>query len=140
MTAPFIDPETLAGWLKDPTLKQGTDYAIVDVRDLDFKGGNIKGAINIPSHILLENPSAVLSKLEKPKKVVFHCMLSQVRGPKCANAYLRTLKDEVEAGLRKSGQEVVVLRGGWEGFQERFGAEEELVENGEVEEEVEEED
>jgi Cdc25 family phosphatase len=135
MTAPFIDVETVASWLKDPTKIQGTDFQIIDVRDLDFKGGNIVGAKNIPLHTIQENPTAILEKLNNsqstpPKKLVFHCALSQQRGPKAANTYLRMLNDELYkkvGGVKE--QEVLVLRGGFEGFQEKYREDKELVEN-----------
>lgn len=66
--------------LKDPSIKMGTDLAIVDVRDEDFKTGNIVGATNIPAHEFLESVEKHKKTLENVKILTFHCAMSQVRG------------------------------------------------------------
>ncbi|KAI8850982.1 Rhodanese-like domain-containing protein [Chytridium lagenaria] len=125
MSAPFVEPETVAAWLKDPSLKNGVDYQIVDVRDEDFNGGHILGAKNIPAHELLEDTAKYAPELAKPKKLIFHCALSQVRGPKSANGYLAHLRNS-GAGL---DQEVLVLKGGFTTFQYKYKDDKELVED-----------
>ncbi|KAJ3100539.1 hypothetical protein HDU96_010301 [Phlyctochytrium bullatum] len=124
MTAKYIEPEKVAEWLKDPSLKNGVDYQIVDVRGDDFEGGHIRGAKNIPAHEIVDNTEAYLEELAKPKKLVFHCALSQVRGPKSANTYLRTLQ---EKGAELN-QEVLVLQGGFTTWQYRYKDDKDLVE------------
>lgn len=57
----------------------GKDYLIVDVRDDDFIGGNIKGAINCPSYSFQETVEDLVEKTKDVKTVVFHCALSQQR-------------------------------------------------------------
>ena len=57
--------------------------------------------------------------------VVFHCMYSQQRGPACAQAYAQHRR-KVTSPL--PAQQVLVLRDGFAGFQERFGTAEELFE------------
>ena len=42
MTAPYLDNEELAKWIKDPSQVNGKDYQVVDVRDLDFEGGETR--------------------------------------------------------------------------------------------------
>ncbi|KAJ3214490.1 hypothetical protein HDU67_001622 [Dinochytrium kinnereticum] len=125
MSASFVDPETVASWLKDPSLKQGVDYQVVDVRDLDFDGGHIRGASNIPAHELLENTEKHLPDLAKPKKLIFHCALSQVRGPKSANGYLAALREKAVV----LDQEVLVLKGGFNTWQSKYKDDKALVED-----------
>ncbi|KAJ3071525.1 hypothetical protein HDU98_005190 [Podochytrium sp. JEL0797] len=95
-------------------MKPHVDYMVVDVRDGDFVGGNIKDAVNIPAHTLTADPAKTEPLLSVPKRLVFHCALSQVRGPKCANAYLR------EVGAAE-GQQVFVLQGGFADWQAKYG-------------------
>ena len=55
------------------------DFVVVDVRDEDFAGGNIKGAINQPSREFLMNVDGLVKKTKDIPLVIFHCALSQVR-------------------------------------------------------------
>ncbi|KAJ3231189.1 hypothetical protein HDU81_003957 [Chytriomyces hyalinus] len=116
-----LDPEKLAEWMRDPS-KQ--DYLVVDVRDEDFQSGHISKAINVPSKDFHKDSSNYATLLETPKKIIFHCALSQVRGPKAANAYL---KEVVEATGSK--QEVYVLQGGFTKWQSRYGKDESLTQD-----------
>jgi rhodanese-related sulfurtransferase len=58
--------------------------AVVDVRDDDHEGGHIKGCIHSPSTSFLSGVDQLREKLKDTPVVVFHCALSQVRGPKAA--------------------------------------------------------
>lgn len=79
-----------------------------------------------------------MSTYRNADRVVFHCALSQVRGPKAANRF-RTVLEETLAGEAKqtdsaeNGEvkvpEIYVLRGGFSRFQEEFGDHKDLVEN-----------
>ncbi|KAI9226307.1 MAG: Rhodanese-like domain-containing protein [Piptocephalis tieghemiana] len=127
--AQYIDPQDLASLIRDPTLTCGKDYAIVDVRDTDFAGGNIPGAINVPAHRLYETLPSLLSSFAKVPLVVFHCALSQVRGPKSARIY-RDARAVMEADEESTiVQEVRVLRNGFSGWQSLFHEDTHLVEN-----------
>lgn len=116
-------------------------YAVVDVRDdgelslrltlqaytyyvlissSDYLGGHIKGSIHAPSQQLDVMMPSLLRRLEDKKIVIFHCALSQQRGPSAALRYLR------EKG--KSDQEVYVLDLGFTGWQEKYGTDERLTE------------
>ncbi len=55
------------------------DYLVVDVRDDDFEGGNIKNAINYPSSTFWNDVDELVKKTKEVPLVVFHCALSQVR-------------------------------------------------------------
>jgi rhodanese-related sulfurtransferase len=67
------------------------DYIIVDVRDDDFRGGNIVGAHNEPSETFLAGVDKLVEDTKGVKTVIFHCMLSQQRGPKAARVITRFL-------------------------------------------------
>lgn len=55
------------------------DFVVVDVRDDDYAGGNIKGAINEPSQEFLKNVDGLVRQTKDVPLVIFHCALSQVR-------------------------------------------------------------
>ncbi|KAI5459750.1 Rhodanese-like domain-containing protein [Mariannaea sp. PMI_226] len=111
---------------KDPT------FAVIDVRDSDYIGGHIKGGTNIPTHTLDAMMPTLVRKLKDKKTVVFHCLLSQQRGPGAALQYLRErdglLKAMGEDPKGEHGQEVVVLDKGFLGWQEVYGSDERLTE------------
>ncbi len=54
-------------------------FVVVDVRDDDFAGGNIKGAINEPSNGFLMNVDGLVKQTKAVPLIIFHCALSQVR-------------------------------------------------------------
>lgn len=70
----------------------------MDCRDDDVKGGNIVGSLHLPdSEFSLESVETILSEIEKRKlsrdvAVVFHCMESARRGPRCARRFHEMLK------------------------------------------------
>lgn len=55
------------------------DYIVIDVRDDDFIGGNIKNAINSPSESFEEQVQELVDQTKQISTVVFHCALSQQR-------------------------------------------------------------
>lgn len=122
----------------DPTI-------VIDVRDEDFyeplgdgwyaedklgsKGGKIKGACNIPSEVFLDKMDKINQQIESQTHkakvhLVFHCMLSQQRGPKCARNYLRYLFEfndqPTEKPLKNIEICVHVLEGGFSAWYKRF--------------------
>ena len=104
----------------------------------DHIGGHIKSSRHVPSGSLDTTAPELARKLRDAPKVVFHCALSQQRGPKAALMYLRererlfpglttntsgstnstedAIKEEI-AGAKK--QEVHVLEGGFVRWQEK---------------------
>ncbi|KAJ4212541.1 Cdc25 phosphatase Ibp1 [Fusarium solani] len=110
----------------DPT------FTIIDVRDDDYIGGHIKGASNIPAHTLDAMMATLVRRLKDKKTVVFHCALSQIRGPSAALKYLRErdglLRSMGEDPKGADGQEVFVLDRGFSGWQELYGEDERLTE------------
>lgn len=93
-TLKYLDPEEVVTLLEGSETKQGT--AILDVRDGDeFSSGHIAGACNLSSEQWQNQSfvdSAIQDNLDK-KTVVFHCMLSQKRGPTCARIFSQRLSE-----------------------------------------------
>ncbi|KAK1972313.1 Rhodanese-like protein [Colletotrichum sublineola] len=111
--------------------------AVVDVRDDDYIGGHIKGCINIPSRNFEAMMPTLVRRLEGKKTVVFHCALSQQRGPSAALRYLRECermkasKKSSETADETTNTEppaVFVLDRGFVGWQEAYGEDERLTE------------
>lgn len=150
----FIEREDLAAQLQSsssaPQLPE--NLAIIDVRDSDHIGGHIRGSTWVPSSELDYKTPELVRNLKDKKVVVFHCALSQQRGPSAALRYLRE-KRRLDPGSRtvdgegkevteggegeKEGeskesegeeQKVVVLRGGFTQWQEKYGPDKQLTE------------
>ena len=71
----YITPQELKALIKSQT----NDYLVVDVRDDDYRGGNIKGGINIPSEKFLLKLHQLIDETQNVSKIIFHCALSQQR-------------------------------------------------------------
>jgi Cdc25 family phosphatase len=56
---------------------------------LDHIGGHIRHSIHAPSHTLDHKIPELVRKLKDKETVVFHCALSQQRGPSAALRYIR---------------------------------------------------
>lgn len=72
-------------------LTQPTDekVVVVDVRDSDHIGGHIKASRHVPSGSLNYTLPELARTLKGAERVVFHCALSQERGPAAAQKYIR---------------------------------------------------
>jgi Cdc25 family phosphatase len=119
----FISRSDLASMIR--TKKPGV--TIVDVRDDDYVGGHIIGSQNVPVHTHDFKMPELVRTLRDQDMVIFHCTLSQQRGPGSALRYLRERKGMVDAGTvpaRKDGekleeaQRVRVLDGGFSKWQQ----------------------
>ncbi|KAI8061051.1 Rhodanese-like domain-containing protein [Gongronella butleri] len=124
-SAPFADSDEVVVLIRDKTKQPGKDYLIVDVRGEDFEGGHIPGMINVPAGKLIDSAPELIQKYAKVPVVYFHCALSQVRGPKSARIYNEYCALQ---GIR-TNQEVKVLRGGFEAWQEKYRGEKDLLED-----------
>ena len=58
-------------------------------RNADYIGGHIRGAKNFPSRTFDAMLPTLLRQLQDKETVVFHCALSQQRGPGAALRYIR---------------------------------------------------
>jgi len=80
--------ELLAEHNEDPV---HSGVTIIDVRDEDFKGGNIPHCLNIPAHEFLKHVDKLVDQLSNQHTIIFHCYKSQVRGPTCAKQFIQAL-------------------------------------------------
>ncbi|KAF7348350.1 Rhodanese domain-containing protein [Mycena sanguinolenta] len=120
----YISGDELAQMMKSDKIAN-QDYLVVDVRDDDFAGGNIKNAVNLPSRQFNMGVYNLVQKSVDVKVMVFHCALSQMRGPKAARIYEET-RNNLNLGQDKP-QEVYVLTHGFTQFQQKFKDDPELV-------------
>ncbi|KAF9568736.1 Rhodanese-like protein [Agrocybe pediades] len=103
------------------------DFLVVDVRDDDYAGGNIKGAVNLPSREFLMNVDGLVKDTKQIPLIIFHCSLSQVRGPKAARIYSETRQNVLDGN--DIDHEVVILRDGFSQFQVKYKDDPALIEN-----------
>lgn len=150
-----LQRETLASHiLTKPLSAEDSSIAVVDVRDSDHVGGHISGSIHAPTPALDWKMPELVRTLKDKDVVVFHCALSQVRGPAAALRYLRererligSNKSEGQHGdeekevegkvgeiskggeeIKKRGeQKVYVLEGGFVKWQEKYGKDKTLT-------------
>ncbi|KAB8233292.1 Rhodanese-like domain-containing protein [Aspergillus alliaceus] len=104
-----------------------SNLAIIDVRDSDHIGGHIHTSTWVPSSSLDVRLPELIRTLKDKEKVVFHCALSQQRGPSAALRYAR--ERERLLGVEESQkQKVYVLEGGFVQWQEKYGKDTRLTE------------
>ncbi len=91
MSVKYIETGDLASMLRN----KDKSFAVLDVRGDDFKEGHIPSAIQISSEKWDDDSvlDEIISKHSDKKMVIIHCMMSQVRGPKCANKLHRRITD-----------------------------------------------
>ncbi|PPQ85162.1 hypothetical protein CVT25_004169 [Psilocybe cyanescens] len=122
-TLRYINGDELADIMKSGKVPK--DFVVVDVRDDDYVGGNIKGSMNYPSAEFLSNVDGLVKETKEVPFVIFHCALSQVRGPKAARIYSETRKNILSNDIP---HEVAILRDGFSQFQVKYKDDAELVE------------
>ncbi|KAF2475708.1 Cdc25 family phosphatase-like protein Ibp1 [Lindgomyces ingoldianus] len=126
-----------------------SNLAIIDVRDSDHIGGHIRGSTHVPSSQLDYRLPELVRLLKGKETVVFHCALSQQRGPAAALRYLREKerlggdgskreedvveesregKNDARNEEQEAAQKVVVLEGGFTKWQEKYGEDKRLTE------------
>lgn len=133
--------------LRELVLQNHPSLAIIDVRDSDYIGGHIKGCTNVPSPNLDWQLPEVVRKNKDKEVVVFHCALSQQRGPSAALRYLRerdrlfpasekkaddnakSVQDNGTESNKPQQQQVYVLKGGFYEWQKKFGKDSEVTED-----------
>ena len=127
----YIEADALAKELRSKS-SQPRSIAVVDVRDDDYEGGHIVGCIRAPSSTFYDQVDSLVHKdLKDYERVVFHCSLSQQRGPKSARIYRETLDNAKNSGTSSTAtnQQVLVLRDGFANFGPRFKHDKTLVED-----------
>ncbi|KAF5382475.1 hypothetical protein D9615_003021 [Tricholomella constricta] len=122
----LVTVQELAGIMKSEKVPN-KDFIVVDVRDDDYPGGNIKGSLNKPSSEFLMSVDQLVKETKDVPLVIFHCALSQIRGPKAARIYEETRRNLLQDS--DIPHEVAVLREGFTHFQAKFKDDPALVEN-----------
>ncbi|CAK7902975.1 CDC25-like phosphatase Ych1p [[Candida] anglica] len=127
----FVNPSTIRAWFRGGSPTGNGRFAVIDVRDSDYIGGHIKGCYHYPAG----NFHYTLPELYKRlidngiNDVVFHCALSQVRGPSSTLKFLRSINDlEAKDQQYFDNVNVWVLRGGFTKWQEEYGKDLEVTE------------
>ncbi|BFZ53819.1 Cdc25 phosphatase Ibp1 [Savitreella phatthalungensis] len=118
-----ITPPALASLLRDPVERRRT--VVVDVRDDDGVGGHVRGAERVPSRKFYDHVQRLVRTYDDPdrvgegevRRIVFHCSLSQQRGPKAARAF-REARELVKKPSRDGETpprpiDIMVLEGGF---------------------------
>ena len=120
----YMPREQLASLLLDSSTEP--TIAVIDVRGDDHIGGHIRGSTNAPSSSLDYTLPELVRTLAGKDKVVFHCALSQERGPRAAKRYLEEKQKKVagkteaaQQNPEKDVQEVYVLEQGFVGWQDK---------------------
>ncbi|KAK6152362.1 hypothetical protein DH2020_014997 [Rehmannia glutinosa] len=96
------------------SLKRRPNIAIVDVRDDERSSdGHIAGSLHFASDTFLDKLPSLVEATKGKDTLVFHCALSQVRGPKCARRLAEYLDDAKDAGVKN----IMVLERGYNGWE-----------------------
>ena len=124
----FIDPDQLREQILDGNAKVGQDYLIIDVRSHEerLQNGWIPNSINIPSVQFEQELELILAQYHSISNLYFHCALSQVRGPKCAQKYVAAINHSEAHNLEQS---IFILRGGFEEWKGLYALDKRLAEN-----------
>ncbi|ESR41589.1 Dual specificity phosphatase Cdc25 [Citrus sinensis] len=97
------------------SLKRRPNIAVIDVRDDERSyDGHITGSLHYPSDSFTDKISDLIQEVRGKDTLVFHCALSQVRGPTCAKRLANYL-DEVkeDTGINS----IFVLERGFKGWE-----------------------
>eukprot|EP00268_Persea_americana_P063736 TRINITY_DN82_c0_g1_i1.p1 TRINITY_DN82_c0_g1~~TRINITY_DN82_c0_g1_i1.p1 ORF type:complete len:133 (-),score=6.86 TRINITY_DN82_c0_g1_i1:490-888(-) len=96
-------------------LKSHPNVAIVDVRDEERSyDAHITGSLHYASDSFSQKIPNLLQDVKGKDTLVFHCALSQVRGPSCARMFANYLAETKEdLGIKK----VVILERGFNGWE-----------------------
>ncbi|KAL3536227.1 hypothetical protein ACH5RR_004688 [Cinchona calisaya] len=97
------------------SLKSRPNIAIVDVRDDERNyDGHIAGSLHFASHTFFDKIPTLIDAAKGKDTLVFHCALSQVRGPKCARWFADYLAETKEgAGIKN----IMILEHGYNGWE-----------------------
>ncbi|CAL8464790.1 g4325 [Coccomyxa elongata] len=102
---------------------------VLDVRDEDFRGGHIRGCLNVWSENFYEDEDvdALIQKhgLTQYKQVIVTCFMSQQRGPFCA----KRLASRLDAMDAQQKPKIYVLFGGMRKFKQDYAGEADLLQD-----------
>ncbi|MCJ1314696.1 hypothetical protein MMC15_000008 [Xylographa vitiligo] len=118
----YMTREDLSAFLLKPVTARPS-IAVIDVRDDDHVGGHIFSSAHVPSSTLDHKIPELVRTLSGKDIVIFHCALSQQRGPTAAR---RPETRDVEAEKTGYGpdvegtkQKIYILDGGFVKWQEK---------------------
>ena len=122
--ADYIEPS----FVRDSIIEEDKSCLIIDVRDDDFKGGNLIGCVHFPSQDWPESLDSILDYINERKPVetiIFHCYESSMRGPFCAREFIHYVNRDTEEGgkgaqIREHVKQVRILRGGFKEMKLRY--------------------
>ena len=114
---PCLSGQDLADCLTDGTRR----VVVVDVRGHDVGSRVIHTAVNVPSSTFPRYIPALIRTYGAYDLMVFHCMRSMCRGPRCARQMAAALRSHPECRVR-----VALLAGGFQQFDADFRARPEL--------------
>lgn len=103
--------EQLSSLLLSP---DASKLAIIDVRDDDHVGGHINSSTHVPSSSLDYRIPEIVRTMAGKEIVVFHCALSQQRGPAAALRYARERKSKMKKDKidKETGPPAIGIRHG----------------------------
>lgn len=81
----------------------------MDVRQDDVYGGHIVGSRHYPFHEVADSLESIVADAKGKDRVVFHCSLSQQRGPEACRLFSRALERSSQAQIKP---ELYILDGG----------------------------
>jgi Cdc25 family phosphatase len=90
------------------------------ITQLDHVGGHIHSSTWVPTSTLDVRMPELVRTLKDKKMVIFHCALSQQRGPSSALRYARERESALGAEESQK-QQVFVLEGGFVEWQQKYG-------------------
>ncbi|MCJ1434551.1 hypothetical protein MMC27_003920 [Xylographa pallens] len=147
----YMTREDLSAFLLKPVTARPS-IAVIDVRDDDHVGGHIFSSTHVPSSTLDYKIPELVRNLSGKDIVIFHCALSQQRGPTAARRYARerarllssTTRGDVATGpgmsdveaedvghsqkVEGTEQKIYILDGGFVKWQEKYGPDSRLTE------------
>ncbi|KAK9447678.1 Rhodanese-like domain-containing protein [Limtongia smithiae] len=111
-TAAVITRETFVSWLQAGQVP-GKDFVLVDVRRIDYEGGTICGAINLPAQSLYATIPTLYTLFSTAgvKNVVWFCGSSKGRGTRAGGWFADYISSQNDTTMQSN-----VLQGGIKGW------------------------
>lgn len=133
----YLDASDLFQWLKQGHTSLGQPFQVIDVRGSDHIGGHIKTSWNYPYRKIKSDLDYIKGLREKLLEAhndqqdnetvincVFHCAMSQQRGPSSAMKFLRSIPESELANFQ-----IWILKGGFNHWQTLYGLDDSVTES-----------
>ena len=117
---PRISPEQLANWLQHPCSTSFNQVIVLDARfSYEFRDGQIRGAINVLTFKKLKH--IYRSHIGRKVVLVFHCELSQDRGPTLIQVFRNYDRDQnIPSYPKVNYPDIYILDGGFSNFYDLY--------------------